>query len=158
MDKASLISQVITQLEKDLAALKHAAAETHSASTGDESKQEGKYDTRGLEASYLADAQAEQAVLLEKNIQRIISMPIEDKEDDPIASGSDIILSGEEDDQHFFMLIAGGGITLQPLQSGEASATVITPESPLGELLIGKQVGNYLTTEQLGEVFVSEIY
>ena len=152
MDKVALISQVIDQLEDDLAALKHAAAETHSASTGDESKQEGKYDTRGLEASYLAEAQAEQALLLEQGIQRITTMPVEDKEDDPIAIGSYIILSGDEEDQHYFMLPAGGGVTLN---LDEERSLVITPESPLGELLLGKQVGDYLTTEQLGEVFVS---
>ena len=155
MDKASLISQVIEQLEQDKDTLHQAAADTHSASTSDESKQEGKYDTRGLEASYLADAQAEQALLLEESIQRINALPLEDKEDDPIAIGSYIILSGDEEDQHFFMLPAGGGVSLE--LDGEASI-VITPESPLGDLLLGKQVGDHLTTDQLGEVFVSEVY
>lgn len=64
--KHDLIQQVITSLRENLEVLRKAAMETHSNSTDAQSKQEGKYDTRKLEASYLAEAQAEKVVLLKK--------------------------------------------------------------------------------------------
>lgn len=58
MNKVALIAFIVEKLESELKALKAAALETYAAATGDESKPENKYDTRALEASYLAGAQA----------------------------------------------------------------------------------------------------
>ena len=152
--KLALLNQVITLLETDLETLSHAAAQTHRESTSAESKQEGKYDTRGLEASYLADAQAEQVVLLQENIIRLKTLEMED-DADIVKPGSIAILSSDSNDHQFFLLPAGGGIELQ--YEGQA-LTVITPESPIGALILGKTITDTLSTPQLGDVFVSEIY
>jgi len=153
--KNALRDKVILQLETDLAGLKKAAAETHSVSTDDENKQEGKYDTRGIEASYLADAQAEQAAFIEEGIFKIQNLALPDEPDTAIL-GSIVILTDEDDnDLQFFLLPAGGGISLeyenQPL-------TVITPESPIGEKIITKALLDHIAETPIGPVFISEIY
>ncbi len=153
--KNKLKEQVILQLEKDLASLKKAAAETHSVSTGDENKQEGKYDTRGIEASYLADAQAEQAKLIEEGIFKIQNLTLPDEPETAIL-GSIIILTDDNDNDHQFLILpAGGGIELeyedQPL-------TVLTPESPVGKKIIHKALLDKIEDTPIGTVYLSEIY
>ena len=58
MDKVKLIHEIRKSLEKDLEVLKEAERATREAATHEESKPENEYDTRGLEASYLAGAQS----------------------------------------------------------------------------------------------------
>lgn len=53
----SLCQQLNAQYERAIKALEGA----YEAATGDDTKAESKYDTRGLEASYFAAGQAEQA-------------------------------------------------------------------------------------------------
>ena len=65
MKKQELISAFITQLERDLVTMKEAARNTLQAATHEESKAENEYDTRGLEASYLAGAQSKRAAEIE---------------------------------------------------------------------------------------------
>src|SRR5689334_25371715 len=61
MHKAQLIQQVIASLNDSLALLQKAARASHEEATHESNKAESKYDTRGLEAAYLAGGQARQA-------------------------------------------------------------------------------------------------
>ena len=58
MDKKRLLEEIIARLRADAAKMKAAALATHEEATHEDNKAESKYDTRGLEASYLAEAQA----------------------------------------------------------------------------------------------------
>jgi len=151
--KQELLDQVIDTLETDLTTLRRAAAETHKESTAEENKAESKYDTRGLEASYLAEAQAGQVASLEEGLRKLKSLVLSEESDDVIP-GSIVILSGDEEYQ-YFLLPAGGGITLE---YEDEPLTVITPESPIGALVLARSIADELESEQLGQVFVSEIY
>ena len=68
MTKQEAIEQFTAKLRQQLSSMMEAAKNTHEAATGQESKQEGKYDTRGLEASYLAGAQAQQTEKLTESL------------------------------------------------------------------------------------------
>ncbi|MGZ5278690.1 MAG: hypothetical protein ACXWC9_02035, partial [Pseudobdellovibrionaceae bacterium] len=68
MNKQVLIQKIVVHLEKELVALKEAAIATYEAATNEESKPENEYDTRGLEASYLAGAQAKRVGEIEELI------------------------------------------------------------------------------------------
>ncbi len=57
MNKSTLQQQIIATLEADREVARAVLAATHEAATHAESKAENKYDTRGLEAAYLADGQ-----------------------------------------------------------------------------------------------------
>ena len=71
MDKQDIFQQVLTRLQDQCSTMQQAAQSSHDAATGSESKSEGKYDTRGLEASYLASAQAEQYENLKQAIHNL---------------------------------------------------------------------------------------
>ncbi|MFC4993160.1 transcription elongation factor [Rubritalea tangerina] len=155
-NKSDLIQQVITSLEADLDVLRKAAQETHSNSTDEQSKAEGKYDTRGLEASYLAEAQAGKVLQLEDHLRKLKQLDGNDYDDSaPIASGSMVILSSSDDDYGYMLLPAGGGMTL--LSQG-LEFTVVTPDSPIGSLILGKHVGNTIDHPQYGNTFISDLW
>jgi len=154
--KSDLIQQVIDSLGLDLTVLRKAALETHTNSTSEQSKQEGKYDTRGLEASYLAEAQAGKVVALEEHISKLQQIPGEDMADNaPVAQGAMIIVSTDEDDLSYMMLPAGGGMSLA---SQGLEFIVITPDSPIGAALLGKHVGDTIELPKHGESFISDLW
>src|SRR5712671_6384059 len=59
--KSDLIERIIEALRDNSAVLEKAARAAHAEATHESSKAENKYDTRGLEAAYLAGGQARQA-------------------------------------------------------------------------------------------------
>jgi hypothetical protein len=61
MKKGQLIRQIITSLTESLNVLQKAARASHEEATHESSRAESKYDTRGLEAAYLAGGQARQS-------------------------------------------------------------------------------------------------
>src|ERR1700728_2792408 len=61
MEKSRLIEQIVASLSESVAVLEKAARASHAEATHESSKAESKYDTRGLEATYLAGGQARQA-------------------------------------------------------------------------------------------------
>src|SRR5512144_2469457 len=61
MKKSQLIKQIVAQLSDNVEVLQKAARASHAEATHESSKAENKYDTRGLEAAYLAGGQARQA-------------------------------------------------------------------------------------------------
>src|SRR3954453_22431033 len=68
MTKAHLIKQIVASLSENLALLQKAALASHAEATHESSKAENKYDTRGLEAAYLAGGQARQAKEIQDSI------------------------------------------------------------------------------------------
>ena len=62
MNKRALIKKIIAQLTAELEVYFRAAHAAHAEATHEQNKAENKYDTRGLEASYLARGQSRQAM------------------------------------------------------------------------------------------------
>src|SRR5690606_33328088 len=67
--KEALINKLINDAKGELATLERAAAATHQYATDQEFKAESKYDTRALEASYLAEAEAKRVEELKLEVQ-----------------------------------------------------------------------------------------
>src|SRR5258705_13741100 len=85
MNKALLLQQIIATLNENLSVLQKAARASHIEATHESSKAENKYDTRGLEAAYLAGGQARQAKEILDSIKLYQSLPLRDfGPDDPI--------------------------------------------------------------------------
>jgi len=72
VNKKKLILKVIEHLTSELELYTRAAKAAHAEATHEQSKAEHKYDTRGLEASYLARGQSKQAAETEKAIEKIV--------------------------------------------------------------------------------------
>src|SRR6185437_13939115 len=69
MKKAQLLKRIVASLMENLALLEKAARASHAEATHESSKAENKYDTRGLEAAYLAGGQARQAREIQESIK-----------------------------------------------------------------------------------------
>src|ERR1043165_2741631 len=78
MRKSQLIQQVVASLSESVSLLEKAARASHAEATHESSKAESKYDTRGLEAAYLAGGQARQAKELLDSINVYESLVVKD--------------------------------------------------------------------------------
>jgi FKBP-type peptidyl-prolyl cis-trans isomerase len=78
MNKAQLLKQIIASLSESLGVLDKAARASHAEATHESSKAESKYDTRGLEAAYLAGGQARQAKEILDSIKLYQSLVVRD--------------------------------------------------------------------------------
>ena len=54
MNKSQLLKEIVAALGESLETLERAARASHNEATHESSRAESKYDTRGLEAAYLA--------------------------------------------------------------------------------------------------------
>jgi hypothetical protein len=145
LDKQKLIAAICAQLEENLVLLKQAALATYDAATNEESKPENEYDTRGLEASYLAGAQAKRVAEIEELIYIYRDAKIKAfGPNEPIASTAlvEVALNGKN--SFVFIMPKGGGLMLNI--DGNIIQTV-TPTSPLGEALLGLKAGEVATVE-----------
>lgn len=139
MNKRALIQKIVAQLTSELAVYFRAARNSRAEATHEQNKAESKYDTRGLEASYLARGQSRQAAELEAAIAEFEKLPVKKfGADEPIGLGALVELeSGGEKRFYFIGPRAGGTEVLHD----KKEIIVITPQSPLGEQLLGKKAG-----------------
>jgi hypothetical protein len=140
MKKQELISAFIAQLERDLVTMKEAARHTLQAATHEESKAENEYDTRGLEASYLAGAQSKRAAEIEEVLSLFKNTSFKDfSASDRIQSTAlvEVELNGKPN--LLLMMPKGGGVSLS--YQGKA-IQIVTPQSSLGETLLGLKAGD----------------
>lgn len=138
MNKALLFQALTAELTKNLELALKAAQATYDIAIHEDNKAENKYDTRGLEASYLAGAQAERVRDLKETLGLISTLKIKDfSQSDKIAQTALIKFELNQKESWVLLLPKGGG---QSFIFNGTSVKVITPESPLGQLLVGKSV------------------
>lgn len=142
MTKSDLFPRLITILEEQHAVLRRALDDSREDASGDETKSEGKYDTRATEAAYLAEAQAGQVAQMVEGIAALKAFaPPAYQLTDPIGPGA--LVETDLDGETFFYLLApaGGGTTLQFLG---CELTVLTPDAPLYQQLLTRRAGESL--------------
>jgi hypothetical protein len=143
MNKSEIIKNFITAIESELKILKTAAKDTANYATDPENKPENKYDTRGLEASYLAGAQAQRVAEMQDVLLCFRSQNIKKFHDGAAISISALVrVFSNEKTQFLLIMPLGGGQTIQFL---DQTIQVVTPVSPLGKALIGQTVGEVIT-------------
>lgn len=155
MDKKKLVETIKAQLENDLTVLKQAALATYEAATHEESKPENEYDTRGLEASYLAGAQAKRIREIEEILVILKHLDVKDfTSHDRINSTALVEVQHSGKHNFFFILVKGGGISVK---FEGRNIQVITPNSPLGEALLDQKNGGVAVVETGDQVREYEI-
>ncbi|CAM2070178.1 GreA/GreB family elongation factor [Sulfidibacter corallicola] len=148
MEKQAILSAIVTHFENEYQVLAKAAMATYEAATHEENRAENKYDTRGLEASYLAESQSKRARELQQTANRYRGMkPVRFGEDDPIGQGALVTLKSEQGEAAYFLGPAGGGARIR---FGDIGFVIVTGASPLGSALIGKEVGDLVILESGG--------
>lgn len=142
MNKNALIRKLIEITKLNLQAAYDAAQSTYDIATNEESKAENKYDTRGLEASYLAGAQAERVADIKATLSSYENLNIRAfTEDSKIALTALIEICSSGKNSLVLLMPKGGG---QNIEFENHQIQVITPLSPLGKSLIGKEIGEVI--------------
>jgi transcription elongation GreA/GreB family factor len=148
--KTELLRRIIQSLETDLAILFQAAKSAHAAATHVENIPDNKYATLGLEASYLAQAQANRAQEIRAALEAYQRLQLQ-----PFAPGARIRLTALvtlEDEEggrrRLFFGPEAGGLKI-PFADGDI--LVITPGSPLGQALLGQVEGDLVNGGPTGE-------
>ena len=142
MSKQQIVKRVAAQIKQQLDTMQEAARVSHEASTGEDAKAESKYDTRGLEASYLADAQAEQCQILTRSLHIFESLTLDD-----LPAGSSVepgaLVEGTLDGNICYYLLTpcAGGITIE---HDGFDLTTLSPDAPLYQNLLDCNVGEKL--------------
>jgi transcription elongation GreA/GreB family factor len=141
MNKRAIIQKIVTRLTEELQVYFRAAHASRTEATHESSKAENKYDTRGLEASYLARGQSRQAAELEAAIAEYEKLGVRKFADgDAIGLGALVELEhGGEKSFYFLGPRAGGTEVLHDRKE----ILVLTPQSSLGEQLLGKKSGDH---------------
>lgn len=142
MNKRALIEVIVARLTAELAVYCKAAQAARAEATHEQSKPENKYDTRGLEASYLARGQSRQAAELEASIAAFAKLEARAfGEDEPIDLGALVELEHQGERTFYFIGPRAGGTEVE---HEKREVLVITPQSPLGGQLQGKKQGDRL--------------
>jgi len=139
MNKATLLARIVAALETDMEVLRRAAQTAYETATAEENIAENKYDTLGLEASYLATGQARRTAEIRQALQIYQQLALRDH--DP-ARGIQItsLVTLEDEDGGQRRLFLGPEAAGLKIGEGDELVTVITPRSPLGQQLLGKKV------------------
>jgi len=141
MTKEQIIQEIITALSADLALFSNAARTAHEAATHEECLPDNKYDTTALEASYLAQGQANRAQEIRVALEnyRTLVLQVYD-EDTPIRLTALVSLEGGDGSvRRLFIGPQAGGLKLA---DPDGEIVVITPGSPLGRSLLGLRAGD----------------
>ena len=145
MQKEDLLNKIIKHLIAHLNTLTEAAKMAHAAATHTECLPDNKYDTTGLEASYIAQGQANRAQDIRQSLENYLNLTIRTfNEETPIRLTAMVTI--ESDDGIFRQIFLGPDAGGLKLVDGDDECIVITPESPLGRALLGKVCGDEIDT------------
>ncbi|MES3038594.1 MAG: GreA/GreB family elongation factor [Bdellovibrionota bacterium] len=155
MNKKKLTAMILAKLEDDLAQTVASVRATVEAATHEESKPENEYDTRGLEASYLAAAQSKRVAEMEELIAICKNIELKEfKNDDKIAASALVQVEMNGKKSFLFLMPKGGGFIFN---LDGVSVQVISPVSPLGEALLGMKSGDTAVVETGNQIKEYEI-
>lgn len=147
--KAELLEQIRVHLRTELASLSKSAENARDAATNEESKPENKYDTRGLEASYLAGAQKLRADEFESKIQMLAELQCKTfHKSDPVAATAVVELEEKGMRMLVFLLNLGAGYELK---WQHRTIKCISTQSVMGQALMGKVVGDFVSAGPAGK-------
>ena len=146
--KAEIVAALCSSLESELSALVRMAAAASDEVGSDETKNEGKYDTRSTEASYLARGLAFRIADLRQLVAwfQLFDASWQSK---VVQAGALIQL----DEDLLFMAPVGGG----RVRIGERLVTIISPSAPLGEALAGLEAGDVAEIDSPRGILTREI-
>ncbi len=129
----ALLQQVQALLDETTASQKASV----EGATHEESRAENDKDTRGLETTYLARGLAKRVVELRQAKAALVALNLSPAT--RVALGALVGVEDEEGDvRTFLMAPAGGGMTVDV----DGPIAVITPQSPLGRGLMGREEGD----------------
>ena len=132
--KRTILDAIMKELETELARRQGASERASAGAMHSAPNAEKQRDTTGLEAAYFAHGHSMQCATLAKQIEELRGLDVEDFTGQEIDVGAlvEVEMNGETD--CYMLLHCGGG---SEVNVDGRRITVITPESPLGEALMG---------------------
>ncbi len=139
MNKRALVRKIIAQLDAELEGYAKSARSAHADATDPQNKAENKYDTRGLEASYLAHGQSRQAMETAQARQQFQELALHEfGPKEAIDLSALVELEGDGESTIYFIGPSAGGAEIS---HEKKAVVVITHQSPLGRQILGRKAG-----------------
>lgn len=155
IDKRAVIAKIRAALGKELDVLRQSVANAREGATHEQAKPESDKDTRAIEASYLAGAQAARLRVLETADKRLQFQELRDfKPTDAVAPGAIVDIEVDGKSTRYFVAEAAGGTKIE--HEG-VEILVLTPEAPLAQSILGKRTGDTFERSVRGEALEYEI-
>lgn len=160
MNKKELLTQIIVALESVHKNAIDATKLAHETATHGETVAENKYDTFGLEASYLAHGQAKRVAECASDLAAYKKLtPQNFIEQTPISQGALIYIknvtpANDKSEQILFLGPAAGGLKLT---FRNENIMLITTAAPIGKVLTGRCVGDEVELTLGSQIKVYEI-
>ena len=139
MNKHAVLQLVLEKLSADLDIAQRAAQTAYETATHEENIAENKYDTLGLEASYLAAGQARRVEEIKQSLTLCQNVALRAYDDQRGIELGTLVGLEDEDGRQQWLFLAPDAAGLKVDVVGQP-VTVITPRSPLGKSLLGKRV------------------
>ncbi|KAF1054382.1 MAG: hypothetical protein GAK43_00899 [Stenotrophomonas maltophilia] len=148
MDKTPLHQLILQRLAADLDVAVRAAQTAHETATHEENVAENKYDTLGLEAAYLAAGQSRRVEEIRQALARLQQLILRDHDDAlGIQTSALLALAPIDGGETLWAFLAPDAAGLKVNYQGR-EILLITPRSPLGGSLLGRQIGDEVETGQ----------
>ncbi|MCO4792236.1 MAG: GreA/GreB family elongation factor [Bacteriovoracaceae bacterium] len=141
--KEKVKTALINLLTKELDDLERIARSTKEQAIDSEMGQEDKWDTRRIEASYLAGAQAKRVEEIKRDLNLIKSLEIQESSE-TVSLSSIISVEHEDKKDKYFMSPTYSSHTLE-IEGNQIQALSI--HSPLGKGLIGSDENESIEIE-----------
>lgn len=142
LNKQTILNTLIDNLKKELSEVEAAANSARDLATADDLKSEGKYDTRAIEASYLAGAQAKRVEEIKLDIQMLEETELQHST--KLQMGSLALIEHNNQKRYYFLTSTSGGTML--MIDGNP-VLVISVFSPIGNEALGLTKGESFEVE-----------
>ena len=148
LSKSALLAALRAQVASDVESLERRHRETAAGATHEESRAEHAKDTRATEQSYLARGLAERVAERRRALDALEQLePRAFDDDDAVAVGAIVTIEvvpqedGLDDTSRetWWLVPGGGGVTLE---TPEGPVQTVSPVSPLGQALLGLEIGD----------------
>ena len=143
--KRLILDELIKRAKIELVGLEASAKSNRDFATDQEFKAEGKYDTRALEASYLASAEGKRVEELKLEIQILEEVDIDaSKKLGEISMGALVELLYHDQKRLYFLIPTAGGTVIKVQ---DEAVLVVSVFSPIGDALLGLKKGDEFEVE-----------
>lgn len=148
MNKKNILNFLKDQLQSEFDQAKAAYDTSRSHANSGEMKSEGKYDTRSIEAGYLAGAQKKRVDELEQELKLLDEIDLT-LCPDTVSVGSLVEIEFNEMTRLYFISSTSGGTMMK---TNDEIVLVISAFSPIGVEVIGLKIGDSFDVEIKGEI------
>lgn len=139
MNKHAVLQLILEKLTVDLDIAQRAAQTAYETATHEENIAENKYDTLGLEASYLAAGQARRVEEIKQSLALCHNLQLRAYDDQRGIEVGTLVGLEDENARQQWLFLAPDAAGLKVDVVGQP-VTVITPRSPLGKSLLGRRI------------------